>query len=180
MVYKSGVKDGNVKVPLIVNAEFKPVVAPPKTALQVQSAKFCPPVVNEIPLAVPVTVPLVVIFEVVEPVIVPPLEGVTILPEKVTKLPPAVGSLNAPAVNVVVPVIINVLFEMVVPVAAVGLLIVNAAIVAGNKAPVTCDAVALLKVKLVVGGKAVIVLVVTVPFIPPVLAVANEPLGDWV
>ena len=176
MVYKSGADVGNKKVPLIVNAEFNPVgVEDPNMALHVQLAKLCPPVVNTIPVPVPETEPPVTILDVEEPVIVPPLVGVEIAPVNVTKLLTPVGNTKAPAVNVVVPLIISVLLEIVVPVAAVGLLIVKAATVVGINAPVTCDAVALLKVKLVVVGKVIVPLVVKVPLTPNVLAVVNEP-----
>ena len=63
--------------------------------------------------------------------------GVEILPVKVTKLLAAVGNTKAPAVKVVKPLIIKVLVDMVVPVAAVGLLMVKLLIVVGINEPVT-------------------------------------------
>ena len=152
-------------------AKPKVVELPKELEPRVQLFKACPPVVKAklkgevsvvveiLEVALPVTVPLV-----------PP-----IAPVNVTKLLAPVGNTNAPTVNVVTPDITSVLFDIVVPVVAPGLLIVNAAIVAGNKAPVTCDAVALLKVKLVVIGNVLVPVVVSVPFIPNVFAVVKEP-----
>ena len=134
--------------------------------------------VKTIPLPVP-EIPgdaaFVVIFDVVEPVIVPPDVGVEIFPLNVTKLPPAVGKTKAPAVMVVVPLIVRVLLVMVVPVEAVGLLMVKAAMVVGSNVPVTCEVVLLLNVKLVVVGNVIVPLVVRVPLTPDAFAVVNEP-----
>ena len=99
----------------------------------------------------------------------------------VTKLLTPVGNTNAPAVSVVVPDIISVLLDIVVPVEAVGLFIVNAATLAGNNVPVTCDAVALLKVTdTPEAGNVFVPLVVSVPLIPPTFAVVNEPAAESV